>query len=112
MFQAFQQAHSASNRIYGGTGLGLAVSRSLVGLMEGAIWLKSIPGEGTTITFNARFKASPRSQPDAINPSEEDLQGMSTLIIDDNSTNRRIPHSSRWISHRPVTKGAPILIFR
>jgi signal transduction histidine kinase/DNA-binding response OmpR family regulator len=90
LFQEFQQAHTSGKRLYGGTGLGLAVSRSIVALMGGAIALKSMPGEGTTITFDAYFDLSPRSQPAPPIPSEEDLHGMPILIIDDNATNRRI----------------------
>jgi signal transduction histidine kinase/CheY-like chemotaxis protein len=90
LFQEFQQAHTSGNRLYGGTGLGLAVSKSIVTLMGGAILLKSIPGEGTTITFSAPFEVMPGSQPAISIPGEEDLQGMATLIIDDNATNRRI----------------------
>ncbi len=90
LFQEFQQAHTSGNRLYGGTGLGLAVSKSIVTLMGGAIGLKSTPGEGTTITFDAYFAVSPGSQPAAPIPNEEELQGMPTLIIDDNATNRRI----------------------
>jgi two-component system, sensor histidine kinase and response regulator len=58
--------------------------------MGGEIDLKSIPGEGTTITFDAYFDVSGGSQPAQPSPTEEDLQGMRTLIIDDNATNRRI----------------------
>jgi signal transduction histidine kinase/CheY-like chemotaxis protein len=90
LFQEFQQAHTSGNRVYGGTGLGLAVSKRIVTLMGGEINLKSMPGEGTTITFNADFDVSPGSQPAPPIPSEEDLHGMPTLIIDDNATNRRI----------------------
>jgi len=90
LFQEFHQAQTSGNRLYGGTGLGLAVSRSIVTLMGGAIGLKSVPGEGTTITFDAYFDVSPGSQPAPPIPNEEDLQGMPTLIIDDNATNRRI----------------------
>jgi signal transduction histidine kinase/DNA-binding response OmpR family regulator len=90
LFQEFQQAQTSGNRLYGGTGLGLAVSRSIVTLMGGEIDLKSMPGEGTTITFDAYFDLSPESQPGRPVQSEEDLQGMPTLIIDDNATNRRI----------------------
>jgi signal transduction histidine kinase/DNA-binding response OmpR family regulator len=90
LFQEFQQAQTSGNRLYGGTGLGLAVSRSIVTLMGGEIDLKSIPGEGTTITFDAYFDVSGGSQPAPPIPSEEDLHGMPTLIIDDNATNRRI----------------------
>jgi two-component system sensor histidine kinase/response regulator len=58
--------------------------------MGGAIGLKSVPGEGTTITFDAHFDVSPRSPVALPIPSEEDLRGIPTLIIDDNATNRRI----------------------
>ena len=90
LFQEFQQAQTSGKRLYGGTGLGLAVSKSIVTLMGGAIGLKSMPGEGTTLTFNAPFEVSPRSQPVAPIPSEDDLEGMPTLIIDDNATNGSI----------------------
>jgi signal transduction histidine kinase/CheY-like chemotaxis protein len=90
LFQEFQQAQTSGNRLYGGTGLGLAVSKSIVTLMGGAISLQSMPGEGTTITFNAPFQVSPASQPGPPIPSEKDLEGLPTLIIDDNATNRRI----------------------
>ena len=59
-------------------------------LMGGAIGLKSMPGEGTTLTFDAYFHLSPRSPPAPPIPNEEDLQGMHILIVDDNATNRRI----------------------
>jgi two-component system, sensor histidine kinase and response regulator len=59
-------------------------------LMGGAIGLKSVPGEGTTITFDAHFDVSPRSAPVLPIPSEGELHGIPLLIIDDNATNRRI----------------------
>jgi len=90
LFQEFQQAQTSGNRLYGGTGLGLALSKSIVTLMGGTIGLKSLPGEGTTITFHVYFDLSPESQPAPPIPSEQDLQGMLTLIIDDNATNRTI----------------------
>jgi signal transduction histidine kinase/CheY-like chemotaxis protein len=75
LFQEFQQAHTSGRRLYGGTGLGLAVSKSIVTLMGGTIGLKSMPGEGTTITFLAYFHLSPVSRP--------------APIMDDNATNGR-----------------------
>jgi signal transduction histidine kinase/ActR/RegA family two-component response regulator len=78
LFQEFQQAQTSGDRLYGGTGLGLAVSKGIVTLMGGVISLKSLPGEGTTITFNANFDVLPPSQPAPPTPGEEDLQGMAT----------------------------------
>jgi signal transduction histidine kinase/CheY-like chemotaxis protein len=83
IFQEFQQAQTSGNRLYGGTGLGLAVSRSIVTLMGGAIGLKSMPGKGTTIIFDAYFDVLPASQPLPPIPSE-DLKWIPSLTIDDN----------------------------
>jgi CheY-like chemotaxis protein len=91
LFQEFQQAQTSGKRLYGGTGLGLAVSKSIVTLMGGAIRLKSMPGEGTTVTFDAYFDVSPASQPAPPFPSEEDLYGMPILIVDDNATTVTLP---------------------
>jgi signal transduction histidine kinase/CheY-like chemotaxis protein len=90
LFREFQQAQTSGNRLYGGTGLGLAVSKSIVTLMGGEIGLKSMPGQGTTITFDAHFDVCLASRPAPPISSEEDLHGIPTLIIDNNATNRRI----------------------
>jgi signal transduction histidine kinase/CheY-like chemotaxis protein len=87
LFHEFQQAHTSGRRLYGGTGLGLAVSKSIVTLMGGTIGLKSMPGEGTTLTFVAYFNLSPGSQPAMPIPSEADLRGMTALAVNDNATN-------------------------
>ncbi len=89
LFQEFQQAQTSGNRLYGGTGLGLAVSRGIVTLMGGVIGLQSMPGEGTTITFSADFPLAP-SQPAPPLAEEDPFKEMTILIIDDNATNRRI----------------------
>jgi signal transduction histidine kinase/CheY-like chemotaxis protein len=83
LFQEFQQAHTSGRRLYGGTGLGLAVSKSIVTLMGGTIGLKSMPGEGTTITFLAYFDLSP--VPQAALPFVSE-QGMPNPIMGDNAT--------------------------
>ena len=48
IFDAYNQADKSTHRLYGGTGLGLSVCKSLVSMMGGHIWANSVVGEGTT----------------------------------------------------------------
>jgi signal transduction histidine kinase len=100
LFQEFHQAHTSDHRLYGGTGLGLAVSKSIVTLMGGAIGLKSMPGQGTTITFTAHFILSHGSQPAFVigaHTPESTAAGitapslsLSILLAEDNLVNQRV----------------------
>jgi len=90
IFEAFAQADGSTTRDYGGTGLGLAIATRLVQQMRGRIWVESEVGKGTKFHFTARFpvRQTPVGARKEIEPG--DLDGLRTLIVDDNAVNCRI----------------------
>jgi signal transduction histidine kinase/CheY-like chemotaxis protein len=89
VFEPFAQADSSSTRLYGGTGLGLTICTQLVARMGGAITVESEVGRGSVFRFDAHFHVAqePAASPPALPPV---LDGLRVLVVDDNSTNRRI----------------------
>ena len=90
LFQAFSQVDASTTRRYGGTGLGLVISKHLTELMGGTMWVESEPDQGTTFHFTIQTEAIPNLTYSHLHEVQPKLSGKRVLIVDDNTTNRRI----------------------
>ena len=89
LFQPFTQADSSTTRQYGGTGLGLTISRRLVEMMEGNIWVESEPGRGSTFFFRAVFGLATQ-EIEKRSYLAGSLKGTRVLVVDDSPTSQNI----------------------
>ena len=89
LFKPFVQADSSSTRKYGGTGLGLVISKSLVEMMGGEITATSTEGKGTTFSFVVPFKVAEYVEK-LCSADYSVLIGKKIMVVDDNATNRKI----------------------
>lgn len=81
VFEKFAQADNSTTRKYGGTGLGLNISKSLVNLMGGVIGVDSKPGMGATFWFEVPLKRNLDKPPLSLKSSI--LQDIRVLVVDD-----------------------------
>lgn len=101
LFQPFTQVDSSTTRRFGGTGLGLVISRRLVERMDGKIWIKSEVGQGSNFQFHAKLKhaatipgatqsdgSSSDEDEDLLEPDFANQYPLKLLLCEDDKDNR------------------------
>ena len=95
IFESFSQASSDTTRKYGGTGLGLTISKQLIELQGGAIHVTSTMGVGTAFSFHLTYPIGKAEdvgkaiiQDSDANP--EELKGLNILLVEDNPFNQMV----------------------
>ena len=93
LFEAFTQADASTTRRFGGTGLGLVISRRLLDLMGGGIGVRSVLGQGSLFWFQLPLEADTRDGAGAdaaADPASPRLDGLRVLLAEDNPLNREL----------------------
>lgn len=93
IFDSFEQGSIQINREYGGTGLGLTIVKSLLGLFDSKIQLESTPGKGSSFFFELDLKSKDSRLEDLpldVVEKEYDLNGLNLLVVEDNKINQVI----------------------
>jgi CheY-like chemotaxis protein len=114
LFEKFTQADASTTRKYGGTGLGLTISKQLIERMGGCIGAGSRVASGSTFWFELSLPLDPEalSSQEPLEAAAQELKDLRVLIVDDNDVNRRVLEAQvqNWgIRHGAVASGEAAL---
>ena len=84
LFQAFSQAENGTSRTFGGTGLGLALSKRIVDLMDGSIWVESELGKGAKFIFTVKTACGKQHLSSLLSPGIQ-YENIKILVVDDDT---------------------------
>jgi len=85
LFQSFQQAENDTTRKFGGTGLGLVISKNIVEMMDGEIWVESELGKGATFAFEIKLRRGSKSGEAGLQVHGVNRSNVRILVIDDDA---------------------------
>jgi two-component system, sensor histidine kinase and response regulator len=97
LFKSFKQLDNSTTRKYGGTGLGMTISKNLIEMMGGKIWMESAEGVGSTVHFTVNMgiqqnvistKQHKQQITNSVNQAIEKLRGARILLVEDNEFNQ------------------------
>lgn len=104
IFEGFEQGSIQINREYGGTGLGLTIVKSLLGLFDSEIELKSTLGEGSAFSFEIAMKSMDDLPDDIVfevTPKDYNFKGLHLMIVEDNKINQVI--TKKMLTKKDIT---------
>jgi PAS domain S-box-containing protein len=100
IFKSFTQEDSSITQKYGGTGLGLTITKSLVEVLGGDIHVESVKGEGTTFSFQISLSKNQGYVSETNSENLEELEGLKALIVEDDEISQKV--ATRYLENKGV----------